>query len=92
MFSEISSTLNALNAWDLKDAEMDLNIEDDVAGFLGVLLQKNEDGTVALTQTGLIDRVLSVFGLTAANGTKTPAPKPALPRDLDGEPFEEDYN
>ena len=77
---------------DLKDAEMDLNIEDDVAGFLGVLLHKNEDGTVTLTQTGLIDRILSVLGLVSANGTKTPAPKPALPRDVDGEPFVEDYN
>ena len=77
---------------DLKDAEMDLNIEDDVAGFLGVLLRKNEDGMVTLTQTGLIHRVLTVLGLSAANGTKTPAPKPALPRDLDGQPFEEDYN
>ena len=77
---------------DLKDAEMDLNIEDDVAGFLGVLLRKNEDGTVTLTQTGLIDRILAVLSLEAANGTQTPAPKPALPRDSDGVPFEEDYN
>ena len=75
---------------DLKDAEMDLNIEDDVAGFLGVLLQKNEDGTVTLTQTGPINRILTVLGLDSANGTQTPAPKPALPRDSDGAPFEED--
>ena len=77
---------------DLKDAEMDLNIEDDVAGFLGVLVRKNEDGSVSLTQTGLIDRVLTVLGLTSANGTQTPAPKSALPKDTNGDPFGEDYN
>jgi hypothetical protein len=38
---------------------LDLNIENnDVAGFLRVLLTPQEDGTIELTQTGLIDLIL----------------------------------
>jgi hypothetical protein len=33
--------------------------EDDVAGFLGVLMTPQEDGTIELTQTGLIDLPLA---------------------------------
>jgi len=39
----------------LRDAGMDLEEEDDVAGFLGVHIEKNEvDGSMKLTQTGLM--------------------------------------
>ena len=77
---------------DLKDADMELNREDDVAGFLGVLLKRNEDGTVTLSQTGLIKRIVDALGLASANGTKTPAQKAALPRDQDGEEYAETFN
>ena len=68
---------------DIKDAELDLNVEDDVAGFLGVLLTKNDDGTISLTQTCLIQRILDALGLKECNSTKTPAQKAALPLDKD---------
>lgn len=35
-----------------------LSVEDDVAGFLGILMQKKQDGSIELVQTGLIDRIL----------------------------------
>ena len=31
-----------------------LNIKDDVAGFLGILMSKQKDGSIELLQTGLI--------------------------------------
>jgi hypothetical protein len=37
---------------------MDLEVESDVAGFLGVLISKKPDGTIHLTQTGLIQIIL----------------------------------
>ena len=77
---------------DLKDAEMDLTVEDDVAGFLGVLIQRNDDGTVTLLQEGLTQRIIDALGLKHCNGTKTPAPKAPLPRDVDGIPFAGDFN
>ena len=71
---------------------MDLNVEDDIAGFLGVLLQKNEDGTVTLLQEGLTQRIISALGLNDCNGTRTPAPKAPLSKDEDGVPFSGNYN
>ena len=35
-----------------------LSVEYDVAGFLGILMTKKEDGTIELNQTGLIDRII----------------------------------
>ena len=91
LFSRTKELLDA-TIEDLKDANMDLSREDDVAGFLGVLLKRNEDGTVTLSQTGLIGRIVEALGLTAANGTRTPAQKAALPRDVDGEEYAEAFN
>ena len=70
----------------IKDTGMDLNVEDDVAGFLGVHLNHKDNGQVALTQTGLIDRVISALHLEDANPKYTPAIKEALGRDLKGFP------
>jgi hypothetical protein len=53
--------------------KFDLTIEDDVAGFLGILMHKREDGSIELQQTGLIDRILKVMGLTDARERSTPA-------------------
>jgi hypothetical protein len=42
----------------LKDHDMDLEVEDDVAGFLGVHIERNEaKGEITLTQKGLIQRI-----------------------------------
>ena len=39
------------------DRKMTLDVEDDVAGFLGVKIERDaETGEVQMTQTGLIDR------------------------------------
>jgi hypothetical protein len=40
-----------------------LNIEDDVAGFLGIHLEKQEDGLIELKQTGLIDWILHMMNM-----------------------------
>jgi hypothetical protein len=37
-----------------KKAGMELEVEDDVAGFLGVHIDRRKDGTIHLTQTGLL--------------------------------------
>jgi hypothetical protein len=76
----------------IRDVGMELNVEDDVAGFLGVHIDHKEDGTVHLTQTGLIDRVISALDLEDANPKRTPAPRDPLGRDLKGTPFSQDFN
>ena len=56
---------------------LDLNYEDEVAGFLGILMQRsdNDDGTMTLLQTGLTDRILAMLQLTdgVSNGCHTPS-------------------
>jgi histone deacetylase 1/2 len=57
---------------------LELNIESDVAGFLGILLKKKPNGTIELLQTGLIDRILRVTELE----NSSPKPTPAVPTPL----------
>jgi hypothetical protein len=47
----------------LKREEFEFEIEDDVAGFLGVHIDRRIDGTIHLTQTGLIDRIIKALDL-----------------------------
>ena len=70
----------------LKD-EFLLEREDDIAGFLGLKIDRNKtDGTITLTQTGLIDMILSAINMESANRNYTPAAKEPLHKDLNGEP------
>ena len=52
----------------------------------------DDDGFVKLTQTELIDRIISVIGLEDATATKTPAEYGALPKDELGESCNGDFN
>jgi len=63
---------------------MKLEEESDAAGFLGIDIKKNGDGTIELLQTGLIKRILKVVQLEDSAAKPTPAlPKP-LGKDKSG--------
>ena len=48
----------------LREVGIDLEQEDDAAGFLGVRLERDPDtGLLEMKQTGLIDRILEALGL-----------------------------
>jgi hypothetical protein len=69
--------------------EMNLEEEDDVSGFLGVLVKHNNvDRTVTLTQEGLSKRIVEAMNLGSRPAVKTPAiPNQTLPsHEHDGEP------
>ena len=77
----------------IKDTGMNLEKEDDAAGFLGVNIERNDDdGSVNLTQAGLTQKVIQALGIEDVNPKLTPAPKEALGRDLKGIPFNEEFN
>ena len=60
---------------------------DDIAGFLGLeTYQNTTDGTITLTQTGLINRILSAMSMESSNHNFKPAAKEPLHKDLNGEP------
>jgi hypothetical protein len=64
--------------------KLDLNIEDDVAGFLGILMEHQEDGSIELKQAGLIDRILAVMGLKDSEEKSTPADAKPIGKDENG--------
>ena len=77
----------------LRKADLTIEREDNVAGFLGVHLNiDHTDGTIELTRVGLIDRIVSAMGLTDATEIKTPAEYGALQKDEDGENCDTSFN
>ena len=59
---------------ELRECGFDLGIEADYAGYLGVDIIAQPDGTILMAQSGLIDRILSDFGLSDSASSKiTPA-------------------
>jgi hypothetical protein len=81
---------------DLLRAEgVDLEEEDDAAGFLGVNLVKDSvTGQMIMTQEGLIDRVIEALGLDIDKSTPrhTPCLKTPLTKDLDGDPPQDAFS
>jgi Reverse transcriptase (RNA-dependent DNA polymerase) len=65
---------------ELRACGFDLGIKGDYAGYLGVDVVTQPDGTLLLSQTGLIAEVLADFGLTDSISTKiTPVPEILAP-------------
>ena len=77
----------------LRESGLEIEPEHDMAGFLGVLIDRNnEKGHYTLTQVGLIERIITSLELNGAKGKKTPAEHGALPADKDGEACNESFN
>ena len=75
-------------AMELRKLGVDLEQEDDAAGFLGVTLDRDAStGLLEMKQTGLIKRVIEALGLDDgyAKGKHTPAETKPLVKDADGE-------
>ena len=78
----------------LRAAGVDLEEEEDAAGFLGVKIEKNSDGLLELKQDGLIDRIIETLGLDdgSVHGKATPADLKPLVKDADGEDAHGDFS
>jgi hypothetical protein len=72
----------------LSQAELELEVEDSVAGCLGVHIERNnaDAGSVKLTQSGLAKRVIDALNVTHMPRKFTPATAMPLVKDKDGEP------
>ena len=84
---EIDKTLDELSSLGIE-----LNLEDDVAVVLGVLIKKLENNKIQLTQTDLIKRILESKCIEDANSKTTPAATKVLPADKVGNPTEASSN
>ena len=75
------------------DGGMELTVENDVSAFLGIDFKRNKaDGTIKLTQEGLIDRVIKAAGLEDCNPDQSPAAVENLGSDPEGEPFDGSFD
>jgi hypothetical protein len=78
---------------ELKGHGFDLGSEEDYAGYLGVDIKKQPDGSIHMTLTGLIDRILDDLGLTNSITTKhVPAAAEILGPHKDSAPLRGDFN
>jgi hypothetical protein len=83
----------------LKDLQYDLTLEPrgdtfgagSLFGFLGINFNR-KGSTIELTQTGLINKVITYTGMDDATPKDTPAATAPLGTDKDGEPFEEEWS
>ena len=77
----------------LNKAGVDIEEENDAAGFLGVKLTKTPEGSMMMTQEGLIGRIIEAMGLDVEHSTpkSTPCLKAPLTKDVDGDPCSESF-
>jgi hypothetical protein len=75
------------SAMQLRELGVDLEQEDDAAGFLGVMLERDpETSLLEMKQTGLIKRIIEALGLDdGAKGKFTPSESKPLVKDINGE-------
>mmetsp|Transcript_15021 Transcript_15021/g.28265 ORF Transcript_15021/g.28265 Transcript_15021/m.28265 type:complete len:2300 (+) Transcript_15021:159-7058(+) len=68
-----------------------LRNEGEIGDFLGIRIQKQGEDSFYLTQTGLIDKVLTLTGMENCNAISTPTGREALGSDRDGPAFDEKW-
>jgi histone deacetylase 1/2 len=77
----------------IRQAGLDLTVEGNVQAFLGIDFTRNDqDGTIKLTQRGLIERTIKAIGLDDCNPESTPATTEPVGSDRNGEPFDEPWS
>ena len=77
----------------LRNSDLTLEREDNIAEFLGVHLNVDHtDGTIELTQIGLIDILLSAIGLANSTEVEALAEYEALQKDKDGINYDTLFN
>ena len=75
----------------LRAQDLNLTVEQDVHAFLGVQIKRNADGSVEMTQSGLIQKILNYTGMTDCNAKGTPSGLQPLGTDSEGKPFDEEW-
>ena len=62
----------------------ELDVEGDFTAFLGVAIERNEDGSIHMHQRGLIKKIIAAAQMEDGNPNWTPASQAALGSDKDG--------
>ena len=73
-------------------AGMALEVKDDVAGFLGVHIDRRDDASILMTQVGLTNRIIKALNIGNKPYKRTPAEHGCLGKDEFGDPPQGTYN
>jgi hypothetical protein len=76
----------------LEASGLSMEAEDDVAIFLGVLIEHRGDGTMLMTQPGLTHQIVKALKIDHLPPKRTPAKHGALGKDEDGEAAHGEYS
>ncbi len=76
----------------IRNAGLELTVEGTFQDYLSVNYTKSTDGSVIMTQKGLIEKVLKAANMLTCSTSTTPANIDPLPSDPDGEPMKESWN
>jgi hypothetical protein len=88
---EIEKLIADLGVSDDEHREVfELRDEGNVGDFLGIRIEKQGDSYL-LTQTGLTEKVIKAACMEECNGKPTPANEEPLGKDVDGDPFTEEW-
>ena len=89
----IAPTMDAINEFvkRLKARGFELSVDSDFAEYLGIHFTR-KDGTITMTQPGLIKKIVEATGMTNCNGNFVPASQVCLGSDPDGPPMKEKWN
>ena len=77
---------------ELRAEGLTLTKEESFAEFLGINFVTHEDGSIEMTQGGLIKKVLETAGMTNCNPNAVPAFAAPLTKDPEGEPMDEQWS
>jgi hypothetical protein len=78
----------------IREAKLNITVEGNIKDFLGVNINRKDDGTIEFTQPHLIDKILKALRLDAkATPKDTPASSSRiLKRHTDSEPFDNSFH
>ena len=76
----------------LEERGLQLTQEGSFAEFLGIKFHNHPDGSIEMTQQGLIKKILKATMMEDCNPNWTPASSAALGADLEGEPMNEAWS
>ena len=76
----------------LQELGLELTRESSFSEFLGIKFTTHEDGSIEMTQPGLIKKILEATEMTEAKANRLPYPSTLLSKDPKGEPYTEKWN
>ena len=76
----------------LRKKGFELTLEGSFTEYLGIQYEQCKDGSIHMTQSGLIQKLLNAAGMTECNPNRTPTTREALGSDPEGKPMEDSWN